>query len=203
MGKKRCKFCDRTVDKVTLSRCQVSACPMQRRYVGMPRKLAVRLVLLMVGGSAAVFGGFAYFSSQSDSGMERQRAVVSAIAQRVESVTGVNLGSGDAARHAAFTLSPPDPAAASRVQNFPCDASASTSRRMVCNHWELATADYNLRLAYVSALKAVSNPASLRRSHRDWLDQLDQIGNDPEAVMNHYADRMEKLNGSAARAPKA
>ncbi|OQW46166.1 MAG: hypothetical protein A4S16_11635 [Proteobacteria bacterium SG_bin6] len=95
-------------------------------------------------------------------------------------------------------LGPADPRAARKVQNFSCDsATASPARQLVCNHWELATVDYNLALAYRHALAAVPNPAALRREQRGWLQALDRQ-REATRILQHYQARLERLSKPAA-----
>ncbi|MBX9880643.1 MAG: hypothetical protein K2X73_01585 [Sphingomonas sp.] len=93
---------------------------------------------------------------------------------------------------------PADPRAAQRVQSFSCaSANASPARQLVCNHWELATVDYNLALAYRRALATVANPAALRREQRGWLQALDRQ-REATRILQHYQARLERLSKPAA-----
>lgn len=93
---------------------------------------------------------------------------------------------------------PADPRAAQRVQSFSCaSATASPARQLVCNHWELATVDYNLALAYRRALATVANPAALRREQRGWLQALDRQ-REATRILQHYQARLERLSKPAA-----
>lgn len=95
------------------------------------------------------------------------------------------------------TLGAPDERAATRVQNFSCDTASSIARQLVCTHWELATVDYNLSLAYRRALGAAPNPDALRREQRGWLQSLDKQ-RDPGGVLRHYQQRLQRLAGVKA-----
>lgn len=96
-----------------------------------------------------------------------------------------------------FALSPPDPAAATRVQSFDCAGSVSISRMLVCTHWEFATIDYNLQISYRSVLENAGDTAALRKSQREWLAALDKLGNNPGAVFAHYETRLRDLSSAA------
>jgi len=95
------------------------------------------------------------------------------------------------------TLGAADGRAATRVQNFSCDTASSIARQLVCTHWELATVDYNLSLAYRRALGAAPNPDALRREQRNWLQSLDKQ-RDPGGVLHHYQRRLQRLAGIKA-----
>lgn len=92
--------------------------------------------------------------------------------------------------------SAPDPRAGQRVQSFDCNSVGNVARQLVCTRWDLATADYNLTLAYRSALEKSDRPAALRRAYAEWLRELDRLGDNREAILAHYAKLRAELTGA-------
>lgn len=91
----------------------------------------------------------------------------------------------------------PDPRAASRVQSFPCDGQSSPGRAMICTHWPLAIADYNVALLYQDALSRSADPRALVRARRAWLARLDKQGVDAASILKLYDEWRAELAKSS------
>ena len=93
----------------------------------------------------------------------------------------------------------PDPRAATRVQSFSCAGPMSPSRMLICTNWNLATADYNLSIAYQAAVKDSRTPEALRRSQVLWLAKVDKLGANTDALLEAYQQRYAEFDGPTAR----
>lgn len=201
MTQERCGLCNKSLERAALVRCHDVRCPLAQSrprtslktmagmgFVGIAM-LAAILVLASPGRHAR-----AEAATASQSTASRFEA---ATAQRAPELGGSAAGRWIASMFTSpkpkpdMALPPaPDPAlpdfrAATRVQSFRCDTALSPSRALVCTHWDLATADYNLGLSYQSALARSRDPRSLRRAHLLWLRQLDRLGGDVDKILRH------------------
>ena len=93
----------------------------------------------------------------------------------------------------------PDPRAAARVQSFSCAGPVSPSRMLICTNWDLATADYNLSIAYQAAVKDSRTPEVLRRSQALWLAKVDKLGANTDELLEAYQQRYAEFDGPTAR----
>lgn len=200
-----CSLCADQLSRAGVARCKVPHCP-AKREIGVARigKLLLPVLLIavcFVGGYALLFGpglpAARGINTEPFIRAEASNAIFSAGDDGVSRQEGGPVVPLTAASlDGPLTLSTPDPRAGSRVQTFDCNGGLSTARQMVCTHWELATIDYNLAIAYRHALESAKNDAALRRGQRAWLNELDRLA-EPEAVVRHYRTRLQTLNPGA------
>lgn len=194
MTKQQCHICSRDISKPSLVRCQATACPLNKPKPPASRQTLMGIVGLGLGIVGAITAASWLFSAPGAS-----RANVASQFSR----SNVNNWIDGLWRPKAPDFNPNVPqgngadwGAASRVETFSCDGRLSAARSVICTHWELATADYNLALVYRHALSTARDPSALRAQQDRWLARLDSVDATPESVMEHYRARLDQLQAA-------
>lgn len=198
-----CTICGDEVSGSGIARCMVPHCPEKQEVSGARvLRLLIPLLVLATILVAVTVATVSMMSPAAEPANPFAAAADNGFAAADTSQAETETARGDAASGAtgggiaipAGLFGPADPRAATRVQTFSCDSAAiSPARRLVCNHWELATVDYNLALAYRRALANVANPSAVRREQRVWLQTLDRQ-RDATRIFQHYRTRLDRLS---------
>jgi hypothetical protein len=213
MARPLCDYCKRDISRPSLVRCSSQRCPLK-----VTRGVAVRGMLLGIGGVgllvAFLFVGGAWLLSPGKPRGAGDPQVQSEVAAAPGGpqpralelsgnvrhwagglFAGNGRGSDDATPAAVTQPDPslPDPRAASRVQTFSCSGSLTASRSLICTNWDLATTDYNAALTYNIVLARSPHPDALRRAHDAFLAGLDKLGTDTMKLRAYYRAWQERL----------
>lgn len=205
MNKERCSLCNKSVERAALVRCSDARCPLAKP----PQKVSIKTLvgmgvaaLLSVAALASV--GLLTTHDAADGPASPAEAAAAATTQNASAPQSATVQTGGGStlawlaklfdapkpdRPEVVVQQPdpvtPDPRAATRIQSFSCDGPLTPSRALMCTRWDLATADYNLSLAYKNALAHARNPRALRRARALWLKQLDALGKDAVRIQRH------------------
>lgn len=197
MTEQQCQICSRDISKPSLVRCQAAACPLNK-----PKPPASRQTLLgIVGLGLGIAGSIAAASWLFATPGASRTSVASQFTR-----SNVNNWIDGLWRPKApeYNANVPqndrsDWGAATRVETFSCEGRLSAARSVICTHWDLATADYNLALVYRHALGTARDPAALRAEQDRWLSRLDSLDATPESVMAHYRARLDELQATTPK----
>ncbi|MBA4048757.1 MAG: hypothetical protein C0476_09480 [Sphingomonas sp.] len=197
MTVRNCHVCSRDIDKTSLVRCQVAACPLREDKPTASR----RTLFGVIGLGVAVMGGLALMSSVVTAPGTSRSTVVPRFerAQVASWFDGLMRPRGKQDVAESPSAVPVDWGASKRVETFSCNGQLSAARAAICSNWDLATVDYNLALVYRQALASASNPAAVRAAQRRWLAELEQLDATPDVVLAHYRTQLEKLQGESGK----
>lgn len=202
MAQTACPRCKKDLARMRMLRCSDVRCPLQSGESATRGAVLWRVAGGMMFAVLLVGIGFSFLAPGSVGREPDANGFASARPQSGDSWLERTFGKAQPvsapAPQAADPMQSerPDPRAGQRVQSFDCSATTTISRQLVCTRWDLATADYNLTIAYRAALEASPRPAELRKAYREWLRELDRLGDDADAVRAHY----EKLSALLTRA---
>ncbi|MBY0518825.1 MAG: hypothetical protein K2P79_00170 [Sphingomonas sp.] len=195
MTAKKCQICSRDISKPSLVRCQATACPLNKEKTSASRSTLMGMLGLGLGLFAVIADiGWLLAPTSMRNSVAPTQMTRTNVNNWLDGLwrprvpdAGVNQHQGNGS----------DWSAATRVETFSCSGRLSAARSVICSHWELATADYNLALVYRHALGKVRDPATLRAQQDRWLSRLDSLDATPESVMAHYRERLEQLQQAA------